>query len=150
MLPLVVDLFLSAWLLLVSHQLLWIGTQACKLAPVIRHLSSKFEGMYHSLFTLCPTEQAAGQVKPCPWPDIWQAYREKLFAGLGTWVFHWHPHQCDTCKVVDCERVTLAATSLCLDVHVWHNSLGHLILSSSCWWVKWLLFVSFFRQMRVT
>ena len=78
----------------------------------------------------------SGQTLSLAW-HMTGLYREKLFAGLGTWVISkWHPHQCDMCKVVDCERVTLAATSLCLDVDVWHSSLRHLILSSSCWWVK--------------
>ena len=32
----------------------------------------------------CPTRLTECQAKPCPWPDIRQAYRKKLFAGL-TW-----------------------------------------------------------------
>ena len=31
----------------------------------------------------CPTSLTPCQVKPCPWPDIWQAHRKKLFPGLG-------------------------------------------------------------------
>ena len=30
----------------------------------------------------CPTRLPECQVKSCPWPDIRQAYRKKLFAGL--------------------------------------------------------------------
>ena len=30
----------------------------------------------------CPTRLTECQAKPCPWPDIRQAYRKKLFAGL--------------------------------------------------------------------
>jgi len=30
----------------------------------------------------CPTKLAVCEVKPCPWPDIWQAYGKKLFAVL--------------------------------------------------------------------
>ena len=30
----------------------------------------------------CPTKLAVCEVKPCPWPEIWQAYRKKLLAVL--------------------------------------------------------------------
>ena len=89
--------------------------QACKLAPHIGHLSGKFEGFDWQILnltgyvdwalplwreikkyiftyerqTLCPTKRAACQVKPCPWPDIWQAYRKKLFAGLRMCLAFW-------------------------------------------------------------
>ena len=37
---------------------------------------------FHLRKTKCLTKRAACQVKPCPWPDIWQAYTKTLFAGL--------------------------------------------------------------------
>ena len=40
------------------------------------------------------------------------------------------PCQCDRCQLLDCGRVTMATTSLCLDMRVWHNPRRHLISSS--------------------
>ena len=37
---------------------------------------------YHFSLLFLSTKWAACQAKPCPWPDIWQAYRKKIFAGL--------------------------------------------------------------------
>ena len=35
-----------------------------------------------SLLYLSNQTGCLSEAKPCPWPDIWQAYRKKLFAGL--------------------------------------------------------------------
>ena len=95
-----------------NREVVWSSLNNWEVTPVEWHCLSKkkvskkaskaYTYTHFSLFSFSPTKRAACQVKPCPWPDIWQAYKKKLFAGLLA-VSHkhrnaWHSWRLEYCS----------------------------------------------------